>query len=178
MNKGSMLRKGNRVKFEHNGVVTYGVVSKGGSKRVIVVEDGGVKQVKAPVDYFELSDHPLPKDAPSAMDKYSLKGYKEINGHGDSRTFEATICKNGKPILTVMNDGWGGCNCYQSVSYHERTVETEDQFKADVKSWMKQFNCNMIEPEDTWVEWWQVERPYGVTAEAYLHKFTRMLKEI
>ena len=96
MNKSQTLFKGNRVKFELKGEVKYGVVFKGGSEMVVVIEDGGMKEFKGHADWFELSEHPLPKDEPSDMDRYSLKGYKEINGHGDSRTFEAIILENGR----------------------------------------------------------------------------------
>jgi len=173
-----MLRKGDRVETLPNtkGEIKYGVISKGGQRPTMVL-DGGKREITDYAKWFRHSEHPLPKDAPSAMDKYSIKGYKEIEGHGDSPTFSATICKDGKPILTVMNDGWGGCNSYQTLNYHERTVETEDQFSSDVKSWMKQFNCDSIEPEDMWVEWFQYSRPYGVTAETYLGEFTEMMKK-
>ncbi len=47
------------------------------------------------------------------MNGYSIKGYRSIRGHGDSPTFEATLCKDGKPVLRATNDGWGGPNLYE-----------------------------------------------------------------
>lgn len=178
MIKGKMFRKGNRVAFNMKGEVKYGIVTKGGRGQIDVTIDGGLKEVTASALCFQLSDHPLPKDKPSEMDRYSLKGYREIDGHGDSRTFSATICENGKPVLKVMNDGWGGSNAYQPVNWEKHNKEAEERFFSAVKSWVSQFGyADMMEPEDTWVEWWQHQRPFGMTAEWMINDYKESMEK-
>lgn len=156
------FKKGDRVEFDDNGVTKIGVVAKGGSGRIMVIYDGGSMQIRGGAQLFRHTDAPLPKDEPSAVDGYSLRGYKEINGHGDSRTFEATILKDGKPIGTVMNNGWGGCNeYYAGVNGSSEELRLLD---AAVESAFIQFGSrDRVELTDQWVEWYQHERPFGVT---------------
>jgi len=72
MNK---LKKGNRVEFTMKGKIEYGVVTKGGAKKIKVTLDGGEHEVSGHASLFRLSDHPLAKDlVPSPMDKYSIAG--------------------------------------------------------------------------------------------------------
>lgn len=166
-----MLKKGERVKLSDKSRTVYGVVSKGGSKRVTVILDGAKQQVTGNPRCFTLSDHPLPKDKPTVMDKYSIKGFKEVDGHGDSRTFSATICKNGKSILTANNSGWGGPDDFHGDR------KALDEFLTDCKEWAKEFGCtNMIEPQDSWVEWCQFEKPYGKLAETIFNEYKELFK--
>lgn len=166
------LKKGDRVECSYKGKTEYGVVVTCGDK-VKVRLDGGKSELKGPALYFKLSDHPLPKDAPSEMDKYSIRGYKSITGHGDSPCFEATILENGKPILYVENDGWGGSNCYSRCN--NTLVNVEEQFRKAAKSWVAQFGYpDMFEPEDAWVDWWKFERPYGKLAQDMINEYKKI----
>lgn len=159
-----VIKKGDRVECTIKGVLKYGVVVKGG-KVITVILDGGVYEVKGQASAFSLSDHPLLKDDPSIMDKYSVHGYKEIAGHGDSPTFQAKIYKDGKPFLNVSNDGWGGNNDYG----YGAGVE---EFYNDAKAWaLSNGDAELIDPNDDWVYWYQFKRPYGVTSKMYIAEF-------
>ena len=157
------LKKRDRVEFEYEGKTVYGVVEKGGSKKIEVVIDGGDNMVGGSPKCFRLSDEPLPKDEPNVMDKWSVKGRKDIEGHGDSPTFSAKICLSGKPVMHVGNNGWGGGNEYHPLKGFDYSVF--DQFIADVRAWVGLFGDEtMHEPDDFWVSWYTDDRPYGITA--------------
>lgn len=163
-------KKGQRIECTFKGETKYGVVSKGGKNKITVVLDGGVTELKGHVSLFRTSDKPLPKDKPSVMDKWEVKKYKEIKGHGDTPTFEAAICLNGKPVIQAMNDGWGGPNMYYG------DFEVVKQFENDASEWAKTFGCkNATEMDGIWIEWYVFKRPYGVTAEQELAEFNKMM---
>ena len=168
------LRKGTRVEFSmKDGTVHYGVVAKGGSKKATVVLDGGEQQVTGSIRSFRLSDKPLPKDVDSPMERWGLKSYKGIEGHGDSPTFHAKVTLNGKVVGTAENNGWGGPNLYR---FTKRELEAE--FYADLKKWATQYgHPDMFEPDGTWVEWYVYQRPYGVTGESVVQEAKRYSDE-
>ena len=169
--------KGDRVEVSHKGKTLYGVVKRGGANKIHVVLDGAEREVTAPARLFKLSQHPLAKDEPNIMDKYSVKGYKDFGMGNDSLIFKATILKDGVPILSVANSGWGGCNEYHPIN--RQTQEILGEFFTDVRKWVKEFgHADMIEPEDTWVDWWQNLRPYGVTAKNYIAGFKARVDEL
>lgn len=39
---------------------------------------------------------------------FTIKGFREIAGHDDSRPFQCKICYNGKVVAEAWDDGWGG----------------------------------------------------------------------
>ncbi len=166
------LRKGDRVCFKVKDGFKQGVVLRGGAKKVTAIADSDPeREWSGPSSLFVPSDVPVPKDDPSPMDRYSLKGYKEIEGHGDSATFSAKICLDGKPLMHAGNNGWGGSNEYHPLSMDTGYREALDAFTTAVKAWAKQFGYeNMQEPEDWWVQWYQNERPYGVLAANSIRK--------
>jgi hypothetical protein len=160
-----MLKKGDRVEFNIKGEIKYGVVYKGGQK-LVVIEDGGEHQFQGHASLFKPSNHPLAKDEPSEMDRYSLRKYQEIEGQ-ETRNFNAIILENGKPVLYVSNDGNGGCDDYRPYNY-EKPDEME-RFYASVRAWVTKFGYpDMYEAEGSWVEWWQHKRQYGVTGKAFI----------
>ena len=175
MNK---FKKGDRVEFPQKGVTKYGVVSKGGAKKITVVLDGAEFEVKGHPNAFQPSNHPLPKDlVDSPMDKYSVVGYKKQVGHDDSECFVAYVTKNGKKILRAYDSGHGGGVEYHGVNGQYRNSEDEKQYYADAKAWAIQFGDNNgFGAADCWIEWYIYERPYGVTAQAYWNNFKDMLK--
>ena len=179
-----MFKKGDRIEYTDKGETIYATISKGGAKRITAILDGGRKQVSGHPSLFQLSATSLRKDKPNPMDPYTIKGYKEIEGHGDSRTFHATICKNGKPILTVENNGWGGCNEYHIGGISRKAgqlkddVDTHKEFLSATKSWVTQFGYpDMIESEDTWVEWYQHQRPYNMLAEEMIQDYYKTIEK-
>jgi len=101
------------------------------------------------------------------MDKWGVKNYKEIDGHGDTPTFHAKLTLNGKVVGEAMNDGWGGCNCY-----HFKDNDIKTMFYKETKLWVSQFGYkDMLEPSSSWIDWYVLERPYGVTAEMFISKY-------
>ena len=44
---------------------------------------------------------------------FSIKGFKEIAGHDDSRPFECSIYYKGKRVCKAWDDGWGGGGSFQ-----------------------------------------------------------------
>lgn len=169
------IKKGDRVEYTQKGEPKYGVVLRGGAKKIAVVLDGGQLQVSGHPDCFKLSDKPLVVDTvKTPMDKYSVVGYREIRGHDDSQAFEAFIAKDGKKILSAFDSGHGGEVEYQKLW----GGNVEEQFHEDAKAWARQFN-----PDDTgygaadcWISWYVYQRPFGVTAQAYWDDYKEMLK--
>jgi len=165
-------KKGDRVEWQSKGETKYGVVAKGGSRRIRVVLDGGDYAVSGPAGAFRLSDQPLPNaDEPNPMSRYTITGRKDIDGHGDSATFVAVIRFCGKAVISVMNDGWGGPNDYRTLrkdAHHSQSEEMQD-FSAKCRQWAIAADYeDAFEVEDAWVDWECFHRPYGVTAKAYL----------
>lgn len=76
-----------------------------------------------------------------------LKKFKEIEGHGDSRTFSAQVWIDGVNAGMVMNDGRGGCNDYQFYNHKDLYKVFMDRCKL----WGKE-NSVTFEPEDAFVE--------------------------
>jgi len=170
------LIKGTRVCFMHEGKMNYGVVSKGGSVHVTVAFDGGEYSVKGSVHAFKPSEHPLPNASEvNPMASYTIKNYKEIQGHGDSPTFSAKIYKNGKAIIHAMNDGWGGPNMYTGIKGRKEV----DDFEMAAKDWVTAATGLDSETEgaDFWITWEVFERPFGKTATESLKWLAKLRKE-
>jgi len=66
------FKKGDRVEFLINDETKYGVVFRGGKKPTVYL-DGGAKSVTGGAGAFRYSDHPLPADEPSVMDKWTIR---------------------------------------------------------------------------------------------------------
>jgi hypothetical protein len=181
-----MIRKGDRVVFKQRAAsgdveIKYGIVSKGGSGKIKVVMDGGQFEVSGPAHIFTPSDKPLPNaDEVNPMREYSIKSYKEIEGHGDSPTFSAKICKNGKPIIGATNDGWGGPNMYYTLKKGEHQTQSPvmKQFEKDLAEWLRAATGieDQHEIGGLWIEWEMFVRPYGVSAKEHLQWLVDMLK--
>jgi len=174
----SEYKKGDRVMFNTPDGVKVGTVVRGGSKKVSVLADGCLDmEYSGPSVLFKHATSSLPKDDPSPMDHYSIIGYKEIHGHGDTRTFEAKICLDGTPIIHVSNDGWGGSDFFQPLSVSKSWATQINAFLEASKSWAAQFGYpDMLEPESMWVEWYQHERPYGVLAVDSIRRLREVIK--
>jgi len=162
-------KKGDRVQFELNNGINYGVVKKGGKGEVRVVLDGGKRVFDCHISFLTLSDKPLAKDSPNFMDKYSVKNFKSHGVRRDGKAFTCTICMAGKAFATVEQNGNGGANSYYPTKIPEEGYRTMlANFKADAKRWAELFGGSLIEADDSWVEWWVNFRPYGCTAAMYL----------
>ena len=175
------MKKGDRVEWMDKGKMAFGVVRKGG-KNIHVFKDGGELSVSGHSSLFTPSNEPLPNAGEAnPMSAYTVKGFKEIRGHGDSRTFFAKIYKDGKAILSVENDGWGGNNLYHNLKKGEHHFKSKemDEFLAATKEWAKAAtgieHGEYSETEDLWLEWEVFERPYGQTAASSLEWLKEML---
>jgi len=169
--KGTDLKKGDRVEWrDKKGALCFGTVKSVNkvSQRVTVIHDGGEYRTVAGAHVFNLTQKEAPKDEPSLMDAYEVRKFKEFkHGHGDSRTFFCEVWKDGKPVLTVENDGWGGSNL---VNVHRKCDDKNavDEFHAAARDWVKKAvkvaGPNTHGADESWVEWYQFDRPYAVTA--------------
>lgn len=172
-----MFRKGSRVKFKMEGEIKHGTVQKCSRDKLEVSIDGeydGV--VRALAKAFAPSDKPAHKDPPTVMDRYEIKAWEEIDGHGDSRTFDAKIYKSGKPILRVSNNGWGGEDCYTPMKRKPgRGCKVLEQYDKDLLEWAKTFGYE-IPKEDlwflrsVWVEWKHFSQPLNKPAAVELEE--------
>lgn len=164
------MRKGDRVTWlDSKKRVTFGVVTKGGKNNITVRHDGGTKESIGPQHYFRHTDEPIPNaKEKNVMKRYSIKGYKEIEGHGDSITFSTKICLDGKPVFIAMNDGWGGPNMYQGTKGNIHKEAESAEILA--KKWIQDATGLEDESEalDLWITWEMYERPFGVTAKESL----------
>lgn len=168
------MKKGDRVEFTtREGTLVTGYiksVSKTGT--VKMVEEGGDTEWKVGVRLLRPATKLIETDEPSVMDKWGIKGFKEVHGHDDSLPFEARITLNGKVVGEASNDGWGGSNMYHFTDH-----ATRERFTADAKAWFAQLGgTDTFEVEGLWVEWATIKKPYGVTAKAYIADFNTVME--
>lgn len=165
------IKKGDRVEWIQGPETKYGVVFRGG-KRPTVYVDGGIHSVKGAAGAFSLSNHPLPADEPSVMDKWDVKSYKDYGMGEETAHFQATITLNGKVVIYARNQGCGGCNMYTPI-YGGVDRSILDDFAADAKAWGEQFGSPYdFEMTDTWLDWAANEKIYGKKAVDYFKKMT------
>ena len=166
-------KKGDRVEFMLKNKKAYGVVEKGGAKNLTVILDGAEEKITGHVSFFTLSDHPIPKDEPNMMDKYSIKGFKNGGINTDGHMFSCTILEDGVPIAYVSQGGEGGPNNYTPKKPF--TWDEIKTFMAEAKAWCELFGYkDPIEPEDSWVDWWLNDRPYGKLGEKYFESLRKI----
>jgi hypothetical protein len=146
--KNIKFKRGDRVQWDGEGVTKHGTVTKGGSKVVVVVLDGGKLEVRGHPACFSPSSVPAPKDDSNPMDAWDIKNYRCLGGD-ETPMFTCNIAYNGKTVGTAQNSGMGGRNEYQFTN-----GVVHDQFLADATKWHHQFTGdNGYEPEDMWVSW-------------------------
>ena len=170
------LEKGARVEYEHEGAMVYGVVSKGG-ENVVVVLDGGRQESRGPAYLYHRSNHPLPVDPPSDMDRWAVTNYREVKALSEETPcFTATITYDGKPVLLADNRGQGGPNGYATHPKAPKGTKWETKLLDDAKAWAEQFGCAHPVPGETddWLDWHVTERPFGVTAAAHFANWNAM----
>lgn len=172
------FRKGDRVEFAEKGVKKYGVVLKGGSKKIEVIVDGAEFIVKGSPKAFRPSDQPIPTDTEaSPMDDYGVTGYKEFKTF-DGGGFNAYVTYKGKKILEAFDQGCGGEVEFHPVDKNENywNSPAQKKFHEDAKAWAIQFgDKNGFGAMGLWIDWYIHERPYGVTARMYWDKFNERL---
>jgi hypothetical protein len=170
------IKKGNWVTFKlSNGEVKLGLVIKGG-KTLKVNYDFTVencKQVTTDPRYFTLSEAPTLDGDSGFLDKWEVKGYKEIQGH-DGMAWNVTLYRNGKKAVTVVDDSWGGGN-----QYHDIIKGATEEFTADAKElWGK----HSVEEEskfsstlDCFMDWMIQCINTPISIEAYTEDFDKVM---
>jgi hypothetical protein len=172
--------KGARVEFEDNGKTLYGVVSKGGSGRIEVVEDGGIVVHRGPVAAFRPSSHPLNTGGPDEMDRWSVVSYKlHERMSQETPCFEAVIALNGKKVIAATNEGSGGPDLFHGLPGASNDVV--ERLEADAKAWAIRFDEKAAdrrysEDASSWIDWEVNKKPYGVPAKDYFDDHNRALE--
>jgi len=161
------MKKGSYVKFKFRENEYTGLIISGGKVFTVrFIFEGSLVELKGMPQQFTETDAPK-MDTSSAMDAYTVSGYKEAGGDETIR-FECTLLKNGKKIARVSNDGYGGCNEYCSFTSSYDDIK---QFHADAKQWAKDHDITLYETADTWFDWYTIVRAEFITADAYLDDF-------
>lgn len=173
------FKKGDRVKTKEGAYEeeVHGKVIKGGQNNIQVILDGGEFVLNGPAVAFELSNKSLPEEPENPMNKWSVKKYQEIQGHGDSPTFNAEIALNGKSVIHVENDGWGGPNLYFNID--SKGPDYVKQLHEDVQAWWDTYSKrDVIEKEDLWLDWHVNKKDFGVTSPMYIQRFNEEMDKL
>lgn len=172
--KGKSFKKNDRVESkDKDGKMLYGTVIKGGNKKIEVMLDNKEGIITGMPFLFNKTKKELPKDTPTIMDNYSIKNWHEIEGHGDSRTFDADIYHQGKKVIRVSNDGWGGENFY--TEYENGSI---NKLRKDIQTWKEQLGFKFKDDvTELWIEWYKYGKPYGKLAVDELNNYEKLFKK-
>ena len=160
------MKKGTSVKFTFQNEDHTGIVLKGGKKVTVAFGHKGnsYRTVSAVPQLFK-EIPTINLDESGIVDAYSLKGYKEAGGEETIR-FEAKLCKNGKVIGIVSNNGCGGCNDYHHTN--NATWKDIEEFNEAVKQWAIHYgDTEPFEPESNWIDWITCGNPSGQSAKLF-----------
>jgi hypothetical protein len=162
------LKKGDRVECSHNGKPLYGAILKINGGIATMVLDGGKQSVSGAVGNFKRSAHPLPDDpVASPADRWTISGFHPSNGRDDCVAFEATLCRDGEPVLRAYNSGIQDRDQLSPLGDHSRMDVVE--FSAAVKAWLAANGmAQLANPVHLWISWYVEKRPFGVPAGAFL----------
>jgi len=172
-----MLKKHDRVEFKTKDGIGYGVITSVSAKtgKVKVTLDGGERTGSGHFSIFKLSDHPLPTDpVGGAMAEWAVKKYKDYPSMSEETTcYEATITRNGKPVIRGSNRGHGACDDFDALHPHGTYDDVRDFSKACEK-WVKEnASKDHIEPEGMWVLYYATYRPYGTTSKDFFKQWEK-----
>lgn len=166
-------KKGDNVSFTFEGTDHIGVVLKGGSNKIVVgiYHNGEELSIKGHARGFKPVNREAFKDDPSAMDGYSLSGYKEVESMSeDTACFTATIKTPKGKKIRVSNEGRGG------PDFFDGDRKAIDQLFADAKAWARQNGSpfsSLSEDASLWIKWYEFRRPYHVSAKADFAAITK-----
>jgi hypothetical protein len=180
------LRKGTRVEFDvrnDDGSVTvgYGVVRKGGSKTIEVVEDGGIYSRKAHASRFRPSSKPITRDDPdSPMLGYAVVRYQEFKEMSEETVaYRCEFARGSVVIGDSKNQGHGGPDCHFAAIGQQ---EAFNEFKRRALSWYEKYSGEKIgkytNPIDDWLHWYVDARPYGMSERDYFKQQKEMFDAI
>ena len=106
-------------------------------------------------------------DDESPMKDYGITSYKYFEeGHGDTETFYAVITFKGKKILTIENDGWGGCNMVHNFNRNDKKDYTESFYNA-VEKWNNLYSDFKDRDDAIWFDYETKSSIYGFTPSEY-----------
>lgn len=168
------LAKGDRAKTDHRGETLHGIVRSATATGITMVLDGGASEIKGHPSLFSASERPLPRDEPSAMDRWGVVSHKVSRALSEETVaFSATVTLDGKPVLHASNRGNGGCNSYHPLPGAPAGVAR--QLDADALAWAEHFGGTPphMERADEWLSWHVQERPFGKTALAHFAEEAR-----
>jgi hypothetical protein len=177
---GFSLKKDDFVKFkDEKGVEQVGYVAKGGANPTVIFDDGKY-QMKGPARMFTVTEVVLEKDEPSAMDDWSLVGYKEFKSLSEETVAYTTgIAYKGNKVLCAENTGKGECDRVGCLTYTPENKALEKQFYEDLKNWASQFSKEShFEIDSLWIQWCANERKRGITAKKFFEIFDEEMSEL
>lgn len=177
--KPTTFKKGQEVTTEWKGKTHRGIVERGGSNRITVLLSDGATELRGHVSLFKLADpRPEFKDAPSAMDGYSVRKYKKVEGLSEeTECFTAEIVTPNGEIIHASNRGHGGPNGY----FCKKGRGPVKKLVEDAASWATTNDSpysNTSESEDLWLTWYQYKRPHHISAKDDFAKDRKELSEM
>jgi uncharacterized protein YxeA len=175
------LKKNQWVKFDKQGSKfngQIGKVMKGGKKAQIafkftlslfqesynyvqVINDA--RHIEA-YGIVEISD---PSDVPNPLSEFTISKYSTFeDGHGDSETFYAEITYKGKKVISIENDGRGGCNNYSIMASKLNDIdplkEINSLFEKQLEAWHTEFGIEKFE-DGRWFDYMTKYKKFGMT---------------
>jgi hypothetical protein len=163
--------KGDRVEFEHDARTVHATVVSADLEIVKSIADGGAYEHVTKARDLRPSTKVLPKPAPSVMDDWGVRSYREAPARSrETDAFEATVTYKGKPVLKAGNDGKGGPNRYDGDR------ETVDRLVRDGQTWLAEAGVeHVVEGADQWLDWHARLRPYAVDAREHLRETDELI---
>lgn len=161
-----MFKKNDEVTCEFEHKSRRGIVVRGGSKTITVQLDDGRVEIKGHASLFQTAPRRAAfKDAPSAMDGYSVRKYKVNRSMSDeTECFSADIISPTGAVINVYNRGRGGPDNHTS-----KTMVAVNKLYEDAKSWSKKNGgCYTHELAGLWLGWYQNSRPHHISAKSFL----------
>lgn len=164
------------VTFEYKGKQTNGTVIKGGSKVVVLLEDGEI-EISGSAHLFKKIESPI-IEIPKELKDWSFVGYKEHKQMSRGTTaFNATAKYKNKKVLDLSNDGRGACmSTYQLEDPDSRTVGYDD-FRKAVESSVKALfpdsdkRPSLSDIDEYYVHWFNNDKKFNITWKQYLNNF-------
>jgi hypothetical protein len=134
INKAIPLKKRDRVSFYYQEKIQFGVIVKGGSKKVIVRLDGAGGLVSNSPLAFNLSPEPFPAYPKSSGDDIldcSVKNGLALTKNG--MPFQITFKRNKIPIFTLTDKADGGMMSVELLS--EYTDKDYSKYHSMAQDW-------------------------------------------
>jgi hypothetical protein len=135
-----------------------------------MVLDGGEQSLSGPIGSFKPSSHPLPADpVASAANRWTVLDFQPFNGRDDCVAFEATLCRDGQPVLRAYNSGIQDRDQITPLGDHIRLDVAE--FSSAVRAWLSANEMShLANPVHLWISWYVEKRPFGIPSAAYLRE--------